>query len=605
MQNVIHSRNIEPLSQQGFIAQSQLFYDSIRYNNIGLVLAIRPAINDSQRIISFIDTMSRSKSVKTFGKVNDHLFLVFISQATCDTPNRVRAIHYSIYNFFSELKSLSQSSHQFAISGKIGVSALNYDSSSIKGAVTHASQATMEQDTNSKQRVSIYDSKLSSDLKRYRLLEDLVSIKINNDELDIVYQPIINCSTWQVDGYEALCRFNVSEVLNADTKEMIGIAEDLDMVSELDLLVYQRAFKELSTRLNKKGQFININLSPNTRTNVDNLFRYIEVLADQESISLEQLVIDVNEVRRPSLGLTYENLLPKVRQKGIRVALDDLSMGFSLAPHLSSGNYNYLRVSHKFIRNFNEQSEYYQIVKFLVTLSHKFRVKVIAEGIETLEEAQLLAYLGVDFMQGYLFSPPVPQPKLHEVEKEIQSLLKQLHVKGLSAGSSPDIEEDASVVISIASKNLPRLDPGDSLLLASEYFSSEAISVLPVLDDKQCVGIVNRELLNLHFTPGMGTEHESTREAAIWQKPVNSLMNVTFPQMEAQTKISDLIYLIKEQGFRLPVVLVEDKKVYRGMVTESDLTHYVIKKNAKLTDSRLLAQETAPTKSEEDGYPVI
>jgi EAL domain-containing protein (putative c-di-GMP-specific phosphodiesterase class I)/predicted transcriptional regulator len=605
MQSVIYSKSQKPLGQKEFVAQSQHFYDAIRYNNVGMILAIRPASSDEGKIASFVDTMSRAKSAKAFGKVNDHLFLVFISQATCDTPNQVRAIHYSIYNFFTELKTLSHSSHQFAISGKIGVSVLNYDATTIKGAVTHASQATMEQDSASRQRISIYDTKLSSDLKRYRLLEDLVSMKINNDELNIVYQPIISCSTWQVEGYEALCRFDVNEVFQADTKEMIGIAEDLDMVSELDLLVYQKAFKELSTRLNKKGQFININLSPNTRTNIGNLVQYIEVLADQESIRLEQLVIDVNEVRRPSLGLTYESLLPKVRSKGIRIALDDLSMGFSLAPHLSSGNYDYLRVSRRFISNFNRQSEYYQTVKLLVTLSHKFGIQVIAEGVETQEEAQLLAYLGVDFMQGYLFSPPVPQAKLHEVEKEVQGILKRLHVSGLSAGSNPDIEEDMSMVISIASKNLPRLDPGDSLLLASEYFASEAISVLPVVDDKQCVGIVNRELLNLHFTPGMGTEHESTREAAIWQKPVNSLMSVTFPHMEAQTKISDLIYLIKEQGFRLPVVLVEDK-VYRGMVTEHDLTQYLIKKNARLAESTLSAPDSlAQGKKDEDSYPVI
>ncbi len=611
MQTVINaspSSRFKPLNQQAFVTDAQQFYDSIRYHNIGLVLALRPATTKQSQIDNFIDAMALSKSIKTFGQISNELFIIFISQAVCERQNQVRAIHSTIYSFFSELKMLNPSAHHFAISGKIGVSVLGYDATSIKGATIHASQATMEQGTTAKHRVSIYDSNLSSELKRYRILEDLVATEINNNDLNIVYQPVINCHSWSIDGYEALCRFNANEVLQTNTKELIGIAEDLDMVSELDLLVYQKAFKELHSTLKKKNQFININLSPNTKTNIDKLFQYVELLADQENISPEQLIIDVNEVRNTSQRSNYETQLADVRSKGTRIALDDLSMGFSLARHLASGNYDYLRVSRKYIRNFTEQSEYYQIVKLLVGLCHRFKVKVIAEGIETLEEAQLLAYLGVDFMQGYLFSPPVPVKKLLEVEKEVQSILKRLHVNGLSAGSNDEEENDGPTVITIANKYLPRLDPGDSLLLAHEYFGSSTISVLPVIDNKQCVGIVTRELLNLHFTPAMGTEHETTREAAIWQKPVNSLMSVKFPRLDAQSQISELIYMIQEQGYQLPVILVEGT-IFRGIVTERDLTRYLLKKSglnssgkSASSGNRKIAEDSSKT---EDAYPVI
>ncbi len=75
----------------------------------------------------------------------------------------------------------------------------------------------------------------------------------------------------------------------------------------------------------------------------------------------------------------------------------------------------------------------------------------------------------------------------------------------------------------------------------------------------------------------MGTEHETMKEASIWQKPVASMMETQFTVMDAQAQLADMFRLLKEQAVTLPIVLVTDKR-YKGIVTEADINHYLLKR---------------------------
>ncbi|MCG6229612.1 CBS domain-containing protein, partial [Vibrio furnissii] len=195
--------------------------------------------------------------------------------------------------------------------------------------------------------------------------------------------------------------------------------------------------------------------------------------------------------------------------------------------------------------------------------------------IETPDEARLLSYLGVDYMQGYLFAKPVDYSDLQEAEKQLETILRQLHADGLT--DSSDADEEAITLLNIASKSLPRLDPGEPLILANEYLKPDAINVIPVINKGECVGLVDKAQLNLHLTPAMGTEHETMKEAGIWNKPVASMMNTQLTIMDAQALLTDVLPLLKESALSLPIVLVTDNR-YKGLVTETDITHYLLKR---------------------------
>ncbi|PNH93668.1 EAL domain-containing protein [Vibrio diazotrophicus] len=561
------------MNQEMFVLHAESIKHGARYQNVSIVLAIKPNNLEPRAFDTFHKVMQTVKSAQVVGSLNQSFFLVYLCEPICISQNYARAIHFSIRHFFSEVKHSDERMYRYLTSGKVGVSVLGMDTQSMKRAVVHASQATLAQPAGHKSRIQFYNTDLQLTIKRYVLLEDLVRDAIEKGEVGVQYQPIISCLDWKVAGYEALCRFNIDTALNATTTELIGLAEDLGVISDLDLLTYQSAFSQCAPLLRKSGNFLNLNLSPNTQQNLSEVLECMALLAKQEEIEPKQIIIDINEVKSPAATLDVTTLLPEFRQRGIQFSLDDLSEGFRLADLLSKGEFKYLRVSRDLIERSHKQGEYYQVIKLLVRLCHRLDVQVIAEGIETPDEARLLSYLGVDYMQGYLFAKPVDYSELQDTEKHLDVILRQLHADGMT--DSSDVDEEATTLLHIASKSLPRLDPGDPLILANEYLKPDTINVIPVINKGECVGLVDRASLNLHLTPAMGTEHETMKEANIWRKPVASMMDTQFTIMDTEVMLTDVFPLIKEGALSLPIVLVSNNR-YKGLVTETEVTHYLL-----------------------------
>lgn len=139
-------------------------------------------------------------------------------------------------------------------------------------------------------------------------------------------------------------------------------------------------------------------------------------------------------------------------------------------------------------------------------------VKVVAEGVETEHEVYVLKSLGVDLLQGFFFAKPLPLSNL------IHASDYRKHLK-LTNREADKQSSEITTLQSLAFFTQYRLDPGDPLSLAVEYFNAVQSDVLPVVTAGECVGLVDRAALNLHLTPTMGTELETAREAAIWRKP--------------------------------------------------------------------------------------
>ena len=577
---VSESTPIEPgclltMNQERFVCLAESIKCSVRYQNVSIVLAIKPSHLELRAFDAFHKVMQTVKSAQVVGRLNQRFFLVYLCEPIGMSQNDARVIHFSIRHFFSEVKHSDERMYRYLTSGKVGVSVLGMDTQSVKRAVVHASQATLAQPAGHKSRIQFYDTDLQSTIKRYVLLEDLVRDAIDKGEVGVQYQPIIRCLDWEVAGYEAFCRFNIDSTLNATTTELIELAEDLGLISDLDLFIYQSAFSQCSRLLKKSGHFLNLNLSPNTQQNLPEVLECMVVLAKQEKIELQQIIIDVNEVKNPAATLDFSTLLPGFRQRGIGFALDDLSHGFRLADLLSKGEFKYLRVGRELIEHSHKRGEHYQVIKLLVRSCHRLDVQVMAEGIETSDEARWLSYLGVDYMQGSLFAKPVDYNELQDAEKQVDTILRQLHADGMTGSS--DVDEEATTLRHIASKSLPRLDPGAPLFLAHEYLKPDTIHIIPVINKGECVGLVDKSQLNLHLTPAMGTEHETMKEANIWKKPVASMMDTHFTVMDTESMLTEVFPLMKEGAISLPIVLVS-KNLYKGLVTEADITHYLLKR---------------------------
>ncbi|MEF1340563.1 EAL domain-containing protein, partial [Vibrio rotiferianus] len=205
----------------------------------------------------------------------------------------------------------------------------------------------------------------------------------------------------------------------------------------------------------------------------------------------------------------------------------------------------------------------YNIVKMITQLAHNLNVKVIAEGVETVSELRALSRIGVDYMQGFVFSEALP---LLAYDKAIsyEHLFEDVQSK-----PNPN-----ATLLSLCHSNVHHLDPGDPLSLAVEFMNLNPDSPLVVVDEKQCVGVVLREHISLHLTPSMGTDLETEREARVWKKPVNQVMSTKFQSVEASTQLKNIPELL-QADIAFPWVVCDEKHHYRGVITQADVLHYL------------------------------
>ncbi|NAW69882.1 EAL domain-containing protein [Vibrio sp. V27_P1S3P104] len=565
-------------NKQWFLEQFERLYQQrlVEQLYIVMTLSIEQSLSAKQQIVLH-DVMMRLKESRLFGQIKEGLYLACV---TCPLPSSgesYRYIHASIRAFFHELRQMDRHLHKLCTSGKVGVSILGLDARSTKIAVTHSVQAILEQESESGlQKIRFFDSQLHRQIQRRRLLEEFVHDAIKNQSLSVFYQPIIETQTWQVIGYEACCRFSLPTSLQADNRELIAIAEDLGLVSELDLHILHSALEQLSKlqALHDYPVRLAVNVSADTKQGFSELLGYLITLIQQKSFGAEHLIIDLIQANAHVTGIVQSAELKVLRAKGVQVTIDDMGLDYSLLEHLPLSEFDYLKISRRCLDAIKSKINRYKVIKMLVELCHSLGVKVIADGVESLEEASLLTDTGVDFMQGLLFSAPSSAAHLKIVNRQIAQKIKPL-LQNHHESKQP------AHLVGLHHAYAPRLDPGDPLSLAFQYFQVSDIDVLPVINQHECVGIIDRQTLNLYLTPTMGTELETMREAERWHRPVNQIMMLSFTKLDAYTDVRLVTELICEQKLTFPWVLVDGNK-FKGILTQQIIISYLAQRQTAL-----------------------
>ncbi|MDW2110896.1 EAL domain-containing protein, partial [Vibrio sp. 2089] len=210
-----------------------------------------------------------------------------------------------------------------------------------------------------------------------------------------------------------------------------------------------------------------------------------------------------------------------------------------------------------------EGSTSYNIVKTITDLAHKLNVEVVAEGVESQRELEVLAGIGVDYMQGFLFSQALPVVLLDTAQAH-DTLFNGVMVKPT---------QDA-MLQSFFHRYVRRLYPGLPLSLAVEYTNLISSAPVVALNEIRCVGLITKEQVNLHMTPAMGTDLETEREHRLWKRPVNQVMSTAFEQVDACLPVAAIRDLIKA-GIGFPWILCDAKEEYRGLLTQDDALQYL------------------------------
>lgn len=255
-----------------------------------------------------------------------------------------------------------------------------------------------------------FDKAMLKDVGERMDLENDLHHAAARGELRLFYQPLIDMETGEVDGFEALVRWQHPTRGLVPPDSFIPIAEETGIINNIGSWVFKESARQLAEWSNNEAARrwrMHVNVSTNQIYD-DNLPQQLHDDAQQAGVSPQRFVLEVTESTFTTKIETTIKTLNALRDNGFALAMDDFGTGYSSLSMLHRFPINELKIDRTFIRNMSEQSDYAAIIHAIVALADNLKIEVVAEGIETPEQLAELQALGCDLAQGFHLSKPLP-----------------------------------------------------------------------------------------------------------------------------------------------------------------------------------------------------
>ncbi|ADQ14324.1 putative bifunctional diguanylate cyclase/phosphodiesterase [Halanaerobium hydrogeniformans] len=290
-----------------------------------------------------------------------------------------------------------------------------YPDSALDGeGLISAAQIAAHSIENKKQNYRFFDQELYLRKLKFENLKQDLRTGLEKDEFSLVYQPKIRLSDKKIVSLEALIRWQHPDLGIISPAEFIPIAEKTHLIREIGCWVLDEVLKQISKWKNNTEEEIkvSINLSPLELSN-PNKIKNIDRAFEKYKIKQELIEFEITENAFLDNKYNFLKILKQLKGRGFTIALDDFGSGYSSLNYLSYLPIDKLKIDKLFVDNL-EKEKNQLLTQSIISLSHNLDLSVIAEGVETKEQLDLLEKFNCDQVQGYYFYKAL-SPK--EIEK--------------------------------------------------------------------------------------------------------------------------------------------------------------------------------------------
>ncbi len=444
---LVEEPNKEPY-YQGFISiisqrkkaefklQYQANYDSLTglRNRASFVESLEQQLNTDRATglsIMFID-IDRFKSINdNFGHaVGDELLIQFAQRLKqCFSNAQIARFGGDEFALYSEetpnTESLDKLSHnlldilkprfsinediKLCVTASIGASLLTNQCTSASQALQQADLAMYEVKHSGRNNCAIYGQHLSLLLTRRLKIEHLLNSAFDNNEFELVYQPIMNIENRQIAGFEALVRWYPKELGEVPPSEFIPLMEELNLISDLGQWIIAQALSQISQWIKASANeqlFVNINVAPKQLIQRD-IASLIEKQISKHHITAQNLHIEVTETQIYNDEARLMEQLNRIHLLGVGIYIDDFGTGHSSLERLVNYPLKGIKLDRSFVIDLALNSNNAIVLEATVRMAHLLRLEITAEGIEQTYQLDFFKNLECHYAQGYFFHKPL------------------------------------------------------------------------------------------------------------------------------------------------------------------------------------------------------
>lgn len=349
------------------------------------------------------------KKNDTVGRLGGDEFIVLIS--SLDDESDALVIAERLLKAFR--KPFKLEGRDLILTLSIGIAISPKDGTSASVLLRNADTAMYQAKALGRNTSSFFTPQMNVAMRRRFEIEEQMHGALERNEFELHYQPQVDVKSNTIVGAEALLRWHNSVLGNITPDEFIPIAEQTGLIAPIGVSVINQALRFLNEwqTVNNQQYTMAVNLSPRQFRDPELVNIIIHAL-NENTISNECLELEITEGVLMDGQTSIREALLQIDELGIKLSMDDFGTGYSSLSYLREYPFDVLKIDRSFIAGITDNKADCNLVKAAIAMSHSLEIKVVAEGVETKEQLDLLNELNCDIAQGFYLSEPLPAAKL-------------------------------------------------------------------------------------------------------------------------------------------------------------------------------------------------
>ncbi|MGE4473224.1 EAL domain-containing protein [uncultured Sulfuricurvum sp.] len=353
---------------------------------------------------------SRVRSHDLIARVGGDEFVLWLE----DLQNTAEAeiVAEKFLNVFNE--PFIVNAHEYMVQGSIGIALYPQDARQRDSLLKNGDAAMYRAKEDPKRKIAYYRLQMTQQAKTSLRLESELYQALKNYEFELYYQPKIDAMSGVIKGAEALIRWNHPTRGLVMPGDFISFAEQTSLISQMGEYVLEQAFEQLKIWQSRSQSRINVSVNLSGRQlNDDDIASLLGIIGKYTDLA-PFITIELTETFLMHHAQSAVSMLEKLKNAGVMLSIDDFGTGYSSLGYLKRFKVDELKIDRLLINDIETDPNDRIIADAVIAMAHTLGLKVVAEGVETVVQAEILRESGCDLFQGFYFDRPLKAEVFYE-----------------------------------------------------------------------------------------------------------------------------------------------------------------------------------------------